>query len=148
MTFTINNFAGELAAHLKKRMPEVTFYEDPSQQGLQTPGCFLQQRLAKITKKQAGRYLRTISLDLTYLEDFNLSDMQERYQKAAEIMDESLELIPYGDAQLRTYDRNWNIDLDELHYKFELRVWVSPEEDVVLMQSLDYRENVSDAGKV
>ena len=60
------------------------------------------------------------------MEDYNLPDLQQRYLAMAEALDLSMEIFPYTDGSgegsvlLRTYDRKWNIDLDALHYKFEL----------------------------
>ena len=58
--------------------------------------------------------LRTIGLDLTYLEDYNLPNMQQLYEAAAEALDQVLETFPYSDGGpstlLRTYDREWKID--------------------------------------
>ena len=97
-------------------------------------------------KRQAGRWLRTIGLDITYLEDYNLPNLQQLYQRVAEVLDLVMETFPYSDGTdatlLRTYDREWNIDLDALHYKFELRVWVKLPEDFNPMRTMDYKEEV------
>ena len=57
-----------------------------------------------------------------------------------------METIEYtdgdGTALLRTYERQWTIDEDALHYKFELQVWVSLPETAVKMQTMDYDEEV------
>ena len=150
MNFSIMTVAKSLAGHLAPVLPGVTFYEDPNQQNTQTPCMFLQQRYARTELRQGGRWLRTIGLDLTYLEDYNLPDLQRRYQAAAEAVDLVLETFLYSDGTeqtlLRTYDRDWRINLDAMHYKFELRVWVSRPEKGTPMEQMDYREAVrSDA---
>lgn len=143
MNFTIQTVALSLADYLASAMPGVTMFEDPNQQGTETPCMFLQQRYSTIKKQLNGRYLRTIGLDLTYLEDYNLPDMQQKYQAAAEALDYMLETFPYTDGEsesavlLRTYDREWRIDLDALHYKFELRVWVTKPETGEPMETMD-----------
>lgn len=140
MTFTITTVARSLADYLAPVLPGVTFYEDPNQQGSETPCAFLQQRYAYTELRTGGRWLRRIGLDLTYLEDYNLVDLQRRYQQAAEVLDLVMETFPYSDGEdrtlLRTYDREWRIDADALHYKFELRVTVSIPEDAELMQTI------------
>lgn len=148
MIFSNDMIAESLAMHLADVLPGVTFYEDPNQQETVTPCCFLQQRYASIDNKLVDRYLRTIGLDLTYLEDYNLPDLQRRYQAAAEKLDGVMEtfhlLESGGDATLiRTYERNWTIDLDALHYKFELRIWVKPEEPFNPMRSYKHKEVVT-----
>lgn len=141
MEFSIKNLAQSLADHLAPYFPSVHFYEDPNQQGAKLPCMFLQQRGGEIRLRQAGRLLRTIRLDLVYLEQFNRPDLQQVYTGAAEVLDEVLELFSYvsgGESDLlRTYDRDWTVEPDALHYKFELRVWVTkPKPDEPYMQHL------------
>lgn len=146
MTFTIKNIAKSLADHLAPVFPEVTFFEDPNQQGTTTPAMFLQQRYASISRKIGKRFFRTIGLDLTYLLDYNLPDMQQQYLDAAEKLDLAMNYFPYMEGEesavILTYDRAWTIDLDALHYKFEIRVWIGPETGNNPMQSLEYRQEV------
>lgn len=151
MRFSIKNVASSLSTHLAPVLPGVTFLEDPTQQAGVMPCMFLQQRSSNI-KNQVGvnRYLRTIRLDLTYLEDYNLPNLQELYQNTAEALDLVMDSFIYQYEEdglikinkMQTYDREWNIDLDALHYKFELRVMVDIEDDGVLMQELKANEVV------
>lgn len=148
MTFTVSNVAQSLAGYLAPVLPGVTFYEDPNQQNSVTPCAFLQQRYSNIKLQTGGRWLRTIGLDLTYLEDYNRPDLQQRYQQAAEALDLVMETFPYLDGEkstlLRAYDREWRIDLDALHYKFEVNIRVSKTEQDELMQQIQsYTEEVS-----
>ena len=145
MTFSILNTAKSLAEYLAPLFPGVSFYEDPNQQGTRCPCFFLQQRDAETSLRTGGRFLRRVRLDLTYLEDYHLPDLQRRYEAAAQILDRCMETFPYvlpGDASpqettlLRTYDRSWRIDPDALHYRFELQVWEVPAKEGTPMQSL------------
>lgn len=147
MNFTISTIAKSLADYLTPSFPGVTFYEDPNQQDSKPPMMFLQQRYAHIEpRRNNGYYLRRIGLDLTYLLDYNLPNMQQLYQQAAERLDLLMETFPYSDGTdttlLRTYDREWRIDLDALHYKFELQVFVEIQETAVKMETMDYNEEV------
>ena len=81
--FTITTVARSLADYLAPVLPGVTFYEDPNQQASVMPCAFLQQRCAYLVLRTGGRWLRRIGLDLTYLEDYNLADLQRRYQQTA-----------------------------------------------------------------
>ena len=149
MNFTISTIAKSLADYLAPSFPGVTFYEDPNQQGSKAPMLFLQQRYAYVEpRRNNGYFLRRIVLDLTYLVDYNLPDLQQQYQQAAEQLDLLMETFPYTDGTdstlLRTYDREWRIDLDALHYKFELQVWVTIPEDSVKMETMDYDERLKD----
>ena len=75
--------------------------------------------------------------------------MQQLYQAAAEALDLVMETFPYTDGTteettlLRTYDREWRIDLDALHYKFELQVWVELPEENTPMKTMDYNPEVT-----
>lgn len=152
MNLTVDTVAQSLAAYLAPYFPGVTFYENPNQQGTQAPCFFLQTRYSTIKLQQGGRWLRTLGLDLTYLLDYNLPNMQQLYEMAAEQLDLVMETFPYtdgvstdGPALLRTYDREWRIDLDALHYQFELRAFVSlPSEPVEKMETMTLTQEVPD----
>lgn len=148
MKFTVENVARSLAEYLAPVLPGVKFYENPRQQGTKPPCMFLQQRYSNIKAKIGGRFFRTIGLDLTHLLGYNRPDLQQRYQEAAEALDLVMETFPYQDgeetAPLRTYDRDWRINLDSMHYKFELRVWEEPKRERNPMQTLEHHEEVTD----
>ena len=148
MTFSTTTLSASLADYLASVLPGVQMLQDPAQQGITTPCLFLQTRYSYTERKRSARdyYLRRIGLDLTYLEDYNLPNLQQRYEAAAEALDPVMETIEYSDGTnttlLRTYEREYNIDLDALHYKFELHVWVHIPHDEVKMQTMDYNEEV------
>ena len=147
MNFTVSTIAASLAAYLAPLFPGVTFYENPNQQGTNPPCMFLQQRYSYMKRRTSGQWLRTIGLDLTYLEDYNLPNMQQLYQAAAEAMEIVMDAFPYSDGTstttVLTYDRDSRIDLDAMHYKFELRVIVELPETETPMQTMTYNEEVT-----
>lgn len=147
MNFTVSTIAASLAAYLAPLFPGVTFYENPNQQGTNPPCMFLQQRYSYMKRRTSGQWLRTIGLDLTYLEDYNLPNMQQLYQAAAETLEIALDSFPYSDGTgtttVLTYDRDSRIDLDAMHYKFELRVIVELPETETPMQTMTYNEEVT-----
>ena len=116
MNFTVSNVAKSLSEYLVPYLPGVKFLEDPNQQGLKLPCWFLQQRYSNLEKQIGGYWLRKIGFDLTYLEEYNLPDLQKRYQSAAEALDLVMDTFPYSDGItigyviVRTYDREWRID--------------------------------------
>lgn len=150
MNFAISTVAKSLAAYLEPYFPDVTLLQNPTQQNANPPCMFLQQRYSFIKVKTAGRFLRQIGLDLVYRERYNLPNLQELYQAAAEQLDLLMETFPYSDgttegtALLRTYEREWRIDQDAMHYKFELQVWVEQPETITPMETMDYQEAVTD----
>lgn len=141
MIFTVANIARSLADYLAPELPGVAFYEGPNQQGSDMPCMFLQQRFSPIKLMPGGRWQRTIGLDLTYLVDFNLPEMQRLYEAAAEALDLMMETFPYSDGEsealVRTYEREWRIDQDAMHYKFELKVWVTKPKAEIPMRVIE-----------
>lgn len=148
MNLSLPAIGRSLAAYLAPLFPDTVFYEDAVRQ-VQRPCLFLHQRYGAIRPAGGGRFLRQIGWELTYLADDTLPGRQLRYQQAAETLDIVMETFPYTDGEsgtelIRTYDREWRIDLDAMHYKFELQVWVDVPTDGTPMQTMDYSEDVSD----
>ena len=150
MTFTMQGLTRSLADYLSPHLPGMTFYDNPNQQGTKPPAMFLERTKAKIASKPGGRFLRELGLDLVCLLDYNQVDMDSQYTRTADVLDERLETFPYRGAPgaehalLRTYGRNWYIQDDALHYKFDLKLWVSRGEDDALMRSIQtYTEEVT-----
>lgn len=150
MIFTMRDLTRSMAGYLAPDLPGVNFYDNPNQQGTKLPAMFLQRTRAKIAMKMGGRFLRQLGLDLVCLVDYDQVDMDDQYTRIADTLDERMETFPYSGGEdgksilLRTYERNWNIQDDALHYKFDLKLWVSHSEDDVLMRSIQaYHEEVS-----
>lgn len=152
MNLTVSTISKSLADYLAPILPGVAMYEDPNQQGSQPPCMFLQTRYNRLKLEMGGYWMRTLGLDLAYLLDYNLPDLQRQYQAAAEALDLVMETFPYSDGSsegqvlLRTYDREWTVDLDAMHYKFELRERVTlPKPDVPKMQELELHQYMEEA---
>ena len=148
MKFTITTLAQSLAAYLATVLPGVQMLEDPAQQGVEPPCMFLQQRYSSIRSYPGGRWLRTIGVDLTYLLDHNLPDLQQQYNATGEALDLCMDVFPYTDgtdtALLHTFDRKADSDADGLHYKFELRLFVEkPADPAAKMQALGIHQEVN-----
>lgn len=148
MIFTLPGLSRSLADCLAPELPGVRFFADPAQQGAKPPMLFLRQTSARIARKTGDRFLRRLGLDLVYLERLNIPDGDSRLQAAADVMDQRLETFPYRSGGerpvlLRTHGRHWEIAGSALHYKFELKLWLTCREDEVLMgsiQELNMRE--------
>lgn len=150
MNLTVSTISKSLADYLAPSFPGVTFYEDPNQQGSKPPMMFLQTRTNRLELETGGYWRRIMGLDLVYLLEYNLPNLQRLYQAAGEQLDLLMETFPYSDGTtegtvlLRTYVREWNIDLDELHYRFEIRERVSIPQEYAKMQTMDYNEDIKD----
>ena len=142
MTFTLPGLARSLADYLAPDLPGATYYADPNQQRTRLPALFLRQTNARISKQMGDRLLRRLGLDLVYLERLNIPEGDSRLQAAADVMDQRLETFPYHNGEdeksvlLRPHDRHWEILDSTLHYKFELKLWLTYQEDAVLMRSI------------
>ena len=150
MTFDLQTVAKSLADYLAPYLPGVRFYEDPNQQGSQPPMLFLQLRFGRLYKELGGYWVRHLGLDLVYLLDYNLPDLQQQYIAAGETLDQVLDTFPYSDGEethpLQCLERSWEIDLDALHYKFELRERVTlPAPETPTMQTLELHQTVKEA---
>jgi len=142
MTFTMPALSRSLADYLAPSLPDVSFYADPNQQGTASRALFLRQTNARITSQTGGRFLRRLGLDLVYLEQLNSVDAETRLQAAADVLDQRMETFPYSSGEekavlLRTYERHWEIMDSTLHYKFDLQLWLTYQEDAALMQSIE-----------
>lgn len=142
MTFTMPTLSRSLAEYLAPSLPDVTFYADPNQQGTASRALFLRQTNARITSQVGGRFLRRLGLDLVYLEQLNSVDAETRLQAAADVLDQRMETFPYSSGEekavlLRTYERHWEIMDSTLHYKFDLQLWLTYQEDAALMMSIE-----------
>lgn len=150
MNLTVSTISKSLADYLAPSFPDVTFYEDPNQQDSKPPMMFLQTRTNRLTLETGGYWRRIMGVDLVYLLEYNLPNLQQLYQTAGEQLDLLMETFPYSDGTteetvlLRTYDREWNIDLDELHYRFEIRERVSIPQEYAKMMTMDYDEDIKD----
>ena len=142
MTFTMLALSRSLADYLAPSLPDVSFYADPNQQGTASRALFLRQTNARITSQVGGRFLRRLGLDLVYLEQLNSVDAETRLQAAADVLDQRMETFPYSSGEekavlLRTYERHWEIMDSTLHYKFDLQLWLTYQEDAALMMSIE-----------
>lgn len=142
MTFTMPALSRSLADYLAPSLPDVSFYADPNQQGTASRALFLRQTNARITSQTGGRFLRRLGLDLVYLEQLNSVDAETRLQAAADVLDQRMETFPYSSGEerpvlLRTYERHWEIMDSTLHYKFDLQLWLTYQEDAALMMSIE-----------
>lgn len=162
MNFTITTLPLSIAGTLAPYFPEnFVFLDDPAQQSADDMPCaFLQTRYAyikRLVQAEGGYWERRIGLDLTYLDDYNLPDLAQRYTAAAELLDEHLDRIAYTDTEpteenptpdtipILTHDRSYTVDQDALHYQFEIRVRVSKPEDGSPMQTLTQNIHVKEA---
>lgn len=86
--------------------------------------------------------LRDLGLDIVFVQQRNIASRNVQIYEVAEFLDEKLELFPYTDADgntalIRTEERQWNEEDDELHYQFHIRQRVSLPEDETKMRKME-----------
>ena len=127
----LNLISKAIADVLMEQFPESTIYDSPNQQSTLLPAWFINYMPGSSIEKQIGdRFMRTLRVDLVYLEDFNLTDLYDRYRAAADILDETIETFAYTSSSgekymVHAHDRKWKMDLSALHYELTVKIRVS-----------------------
>lgn len=126
-----------IARHIETILPGYNVYINPNQQHTKLPCFFVQfvnnNNIVNDTVSRDKRFLRTFFIDLIYMNDYNLTNLYTEYAGIADILDANLQFIPYiyntsdePDVEkttlIRTYQRNYNINLDALHYRFTVKL--------------------------
>lgn len=134
---------------LALNFPDSTIYDNPNQQNTELPAWFINYIPGSSIKKAIdNRYWRSLHIDLVYLLEYDLPDVYDQYREAAEKLDEVLELFTYTQDEqsylIRTYDRNWRMDLSALHYelRLDLRVSLDKPKDPVMERIAELNESV------
>jgi len=126
----LNLITSALADFLVFNFPGAPVYNNPNQQKTDLPAWFINFIPgSSITGQVGNRYMRSLHIDLVYLEEYNLPDLYDRYLTVAERLDETLEyfIYSYNDVKylLHTCDRTWRVSLADLHYEFKMDIRVS-----------------------
>ncbi len=149
MRFTLENVVNSLAGVLTAKYP-YPVYESPNQQGTEFPCFFIFFMPSKLEGHPDERFLRDLGIDIVFVQQRNLVNGNAEIHKIAQYMDESLETFPYTDGSgesvhIHTYEREWQIEDGELHYKFHIRQRVSIPRNDVTMQRME--ENSAEVKK-
>lgn len=144
MTYTLSGVNQAIAAVIKGALPGVTVYDNPNQQKTTLPAVFLTYRGEQGMDDQIGnRWMQKLRIDLCYLVDYNLPDLGDQYRAAAGALDEVMDSLPYsGSAVLRVENRSWFVELDALHYQFDIPVRLMKPYTPVTMQKMTLEERI------
>lgn len=132
-----------LCRYAKYLFPEIDkTYVGPSIQNTELPCVFItpmpNSTVRPDTVNFDRSFLRTLKFDMCYMVQYNTNNLFELYQSKADILDYNMEFIPYyylddnqieQRALIRAYNRNHTVDLNGLHYKFELKLRVFRQHD-------------------
>ncbi len=142
MIFTLENVINSLAGVLTAQYPDYPVYASPNQQGTDYPCFFIFFMPSKIEKHMNDRFLRDLGVDIVFVQQRNIVNGNAEIQAIAEYLDGTLELFDYvgsigGTSKIRTFERQWQTEDDEMHYQFHIRQRVSIPRNNELMQIME-----------
>ncbi len=140
MTLTIEKLLDSICGALKEIYPDIPTYSNPNKQGTDVP-CFFVFFMPTNTENRIGRrFMRNIGIDIVYLIENSDTDLYDQLVSVADQLDFALEFVSCEGIKLRTYDREWKIDEDELHYQFTVKTVVSYPDDTPAIESAEAYE--------
>lgn len=142
MTYTLSGVNQAIAAAVKGALPEVTVYDNPNQQNTVLPAAFLTYRGEQGMDDQIGnRWMQKLRFDLCYQVEYNLPDLLDQYRTAAEFLDYAMDSVLYaGNTPLRIENRSWFVELDALHYQFDIPIRLMKPYSPTPMKSMTLEE--------
>lgn len=163
MIFTLENVLNSLAAVLKKKYAQYPVYYSPNQQGTDYPCFFIFYMPSSIEGQLSERFIRDLGVDIVFVQQRNIVNGSAEILAIAEYLDEALELFPYLDQSaelkedgtddegmeadtgnppvlLRTVERQWKSEDEELHYQFHIRQRIAVSREVIPMKEME--ENI------
>lgn len=127
-----------IAAELVKKLgaDPTHIYLSPMQQETLYPAWFIEfMPNNELNRATVKRYMRTLNLDIIYIEDRSKPNLYIDYVNQADLLDEKF-APPFLDfpytytdiagvertayTKLRVFNRKWTIDPNALHYKFTI----------------------------
>ena len=165
MIFALEKILNSLAAVLKEKYPQHPVYFSPNQQGTDFPCFFIFFMPSTIEGQPGRRFIRDLGIDIVFVQQRNMVNGNAEVLAIAEYLDEVLELFPYSDkwdedgsggieessggdkgnktaerdavAWIRTLERQWKSEDEELHYQFHIKQRVAVPEDSVLIEKME-----------
>lgn len=143
--FTLTAVNEALSNVISSAIPGVTVYDNPNQENTAIPAVFLNYRGEQGIQKQIGnRWMRKLRYDVVYMAELNLPNLNDLYRSAAEALDYHLEEIPFGNEEICAINRTWFVELDSLHYQFDIFARVSKPYAPTYMQSAEIKEEIKE----
>lgn len=142
MNYMLSDVNQAIAAAVVSAIPEATVYDNPNQQDTKLPAVFINYRGEQPTKRGIdNRWTQTLKFDLCYTVDYNLPNMNDLYRTAAELLADALTELQYADGvKFSTLNHSWHIELDALHYQFDMPMRVMKPYSPNYMQTMTLEE--------
>lgn len=141
MIYSIEYMIRSVAARLRSAFPGVDIHDSPTQQKSGYPCFYIFLRPSDIRDQLSARDMRNVSLDVVYVQERNTPDANTELYGIADTLDELLDVVPYSDGSdedpvpLHTYERDYSIDDQELHYRLRISQRVSRPVEHIPMQT-------------
>ena len=147
MTFTIETLIDSIKGVLKEQYPDIQVYSNLSHQTPEIPCFFLSLMPIETENRMGRRLMKKISFDVVFMGEKGKQDESNQLASIADKLDQKLEYVPYETGKLRTYNREWKIENEELHYQFTMKVTMSYSDDTPFLESLEtYKGGVNQYG--
>lgn len=142
MIFSLEYVVDSLAGVLARQYPDYPVYTSPNQQGTSFPCFFIFFMPSTLEGHVGNRYFRDLGIDIVFVQQRNIVNGTAQIHAIADYLDEALEQVPYsdgsgGEAFLRTHEKKWQTEDDELHYQFHIRERVAVRQEANLMQRME-----------
>lgn len=139
MESSIENIFEGIAAILASEY-SYPIYTSTNQQGTQYPCFFIFQMPSTMEQEIGNRYMRDIGIDIVFVQQRNITSAEREIRNVAEFLDYALDNIKVTDqggntAILSTYERQYQTEDFELHYKLKVKCRVSKPVNPVYMQT-------------
>jgi hypothetical protein len=143
MNYTLSNLIENIAGALSPL--EYPIYASQTQQGVVTPCFFISLMPSEIQGQLSGRYLNSVSLDIVFLQEPNITNATDQIFSVIDFLDENLDTFEYSDDEetctLRALDRHYHLEEMDLHYQITIktRTYVDVNEPLLLhLEDLTY----------
>ncbi len=142
MKFTLEHVINSLGDILKNRYPDYPVYDSPNQQGETYPCFFIFFMPSTMDEEVGNRFIRDLGVDIVFVQQRNIVNGHTQMHEVADYLDEVLGLFLYLDgngeeAFIRTYERQWQYEDQELHYQFHIRERMGFSEQVNPMREME-----------
>lgn len=147
MIFSIPNLIGSIASQLDGKFPNIPVYADTNQQGTDYPCFFVFLMDPTIEDEIDTRRRRNIGVDIVYVQQRNMPDIDSNNAAMIEALDELFDTVEYFEpvdegetpepVPLHCFENAAHITDDDLHYQFRIKVRVSREYTPTPMQEMD-----------
>lgn len=140
MTFTFEKLIDSIAGQLAENFKDVPIYDSPSF-NTSYPCFYVFLVNPKIEDGIDETYIRETMLDIVYIQERDSSAQNVELINVLEKLDECMDMITYVDgdesALLHTYERNGNIEDQELHYKLRIKQRMSVDKEHIYMDEME-----------